>query len=204
MDTNSTQIGSSPSELHVPNADNEFNHEQLLSDGIILASQSSVPVAMRNMVPTQIPLVRNNPVRTNVTTRQEGRRRRRQRQRRRERRSERRRQELEQSQQLLHQRSIRQRRIRQRYERWQQHLIPWDHNREEERLRHQPQYQQRVAIYQSPMAQTPPRFADEWEQEQINDWEGFVILEQLISIQDELEQQRQIDVVEELLLEEEE
>jgi hypothetical protein len=206
MNTNSTQIGGSPSELHVPNADNEFNHEQLLSDGIVLASQSLVPLAMRNMVPTPIPLVPNNPVQTNVTTRQEGnrRRRQRQRQRRRERRNELRRQELEQRQQLLHQRNIRQQRRRQRYERWQQRLIQWEHNREQDRSSNQQQYQQRVAMYQRPTQQTPPRYADEWEEEQINDWEGFVILEQLISIQDELEQGRQIDAVEELLLEEEE
>jgi len=43
-----------------------------------------------------------------------------------------------------------------------------------------------------------------WEQEQINQIEGFVILEHLALIQDEIEQLRQIDAVQEILEEEEE
>lgn len=198
---NTSQIGGISSTENVSNRGESSTVDQLLPGEILLTREPLVAIATRNA---------NIPARNNVTRRQQHP------QGRRARRNELLRQEAERRQQVLQQRLIRRQRGQRRYERRQQRLLQRDpdleqarriqreHNREQERLRREQQYQQRVANYHPPMRQPSTRYADDWEEEQWNEWEAFVDLQQLISIQDELEQERHIDAAQELLLEDEE
>lgn len=127
------------------------------------------------MIPSQIPLIRPVSEHTNLSRRQIGRRRRRQRQRR---------QQQRQQRPIELQSQYRQQPRRQRFRLWFED--EWDHDNWG-RLGY-PEY---IEENTTPLLEVydwekmDPRIR--WEQEQLNELEGFVVLEQLAQIQDEIE-----------------
>ncbi|CAF1390282.1 unnamed protein product [Adineta steineri] len=141
------------------------------------------------------------------------------------------RQRQQQVQQQRRQRNTQQRhypsrssqRQQERYQRWQERSLQWEReeNRQPQR-RQRPNYDDRILYPSDPMEEPMDEIYNEplleaymwekldpeerWEQEQINELEGFAVLEhleQLALIQDELEQLQQIDHIERLQEEEE-
>jgi len=222
MNTNNSQIGNSPLENLFQNNNNQSDIDQLLSDVIVVNSQPLIQFnTTNNMIPSQIPLIPNAaPEHNNLSRRQEGRQRRRRRQRERRREAQRQRQQEEQPLQQQrrqhhgHQRS-RQRR-QERYERWQERLQQCEMetgDRWRQRFNDSPMpldsfdewmdeigLDQLLAEYDLEKINSKER----WEQEQLNELEGFVVLEQLALVHDEIEQMHQIDTVQKIKEEQEE
>ncbi len=182
MSANNSQIGNTPSELLFGNNENKSNLDQLLSVEIATTSQPLIQFTTTDMIPTEIPLIPHVPETSNITRRQEGRRRRRQRQR-----------PSELRLQQQHQREQRPRRLPSR---------TWSEiDREHEYLlsRGFPEYMEE---YLTPLLEEyvwekmDPK--TRWEQEQLYEFEGFVVLEHLALIQDENEQLHQIELLQKL------
>lgn len=210
MSTQNSQIAYTPSEALSENNQNESNIDQLLSVQIITTSQSSSMLFnTTNMIPSQIPMFSNTTEHNhnnnnNLTQRQEGRRRRERREalRQQQQEEQRRRRELLQ-QQHRHYRPQRGRQRRhERYVRWQERLRQWEMEADEQYQRRQEERFNR-RWHSSDSFAKPMDPKERWEQEQINELEGFVVLEQIELMQDELEQLEQIDYIQRLKEEDE-
>ncbi|CAF1526384.1 unnamed protein product [Adineta steineri] len=218
MNINSSQIPHSPTGSSSQNNENESNINQLLVAETIITSQSSpLSFNMTNMIPSQIPMITNTSEHNNLSQQREARRRRRQRNR--QRRQEQR-ETLQQQQQQRHYSSRSLQRRHERYQRWQERLRQWELERDQRRQ--QENYRDRILYPSDPMEEPMDEMYSEplleaymcdrmnpkerWEQEQINELEGFAVLEhleQLALMQHELEQLQQIDHIERLQEEEE-
>ncbi|CAF1585179.1 unnamed protein product [Adineta steineri] len=206
MNININQILLSPTGSSSPNNENESNINQLLVAETIITSQSSpLSFNMTNMIPSQIPMITNTAEHNNLSQRREARRRRRQRNR----------QPRQEQRETL-----RQQQRHERYQRWQERLRQWKRERDQRRQRENDR--DRI-LYPSDLMEEPmdemysePLLEaymwdkmnpnERWEQEQINELEGFAVLEhleQLALMQVELEQLQQIDHIERLQKEEE-
>ncbi|CAF4129464.1 unnamed protein product, partial [Rotaria sordida] len=93
MSTQPSQIGTAPTESITMETNNEGDFNQILTDELVILSQSSIQLNMTNMIPSQVPNI-PNPTTThqNLTDDEFRARRREARRRRRQRRAERRRQ----------------------------------------------------------------------------------------------------------------
>ncbi|CAF1284684.1 unnamed protein product [Adineta steineri] len=206
MTTNNSQIGNSPSTPSLENNASQSNINLLLLDEIHTTNESTLQFNEINMIPSQIPMLPNPSEHDNLTQRQETRRRRRQRQRQRRRE----RQELLRQERLQQQQQQRHHRQRNRQRRQQQHQWLYESRRGHynDFSEHPNPFEEPMdVIYNEPFLEAymwgrmDPM--ERWEQEQINDLEGFAALEQLILMQDELEQSEQIDRIQRLKEEEE-
>jgi hypothetical protein len=199
---NSSQIGHTPSEQIFENKTNEIDINQKLSTELVTTSQPFVQLNTTNMIPSPRQVIVNVPLHNNTTTRHEGRRIRRQRRRQRREEQQRIEQEL--------------RRERREYQRWQQQQqqppilqpIPQRSRTqseiEEERhyleSRGYPEYMEvfeNKLLEEYDLEKMDPK--ERWEQEQLNEFEGFAVLEQLLLIQDQIEQDNEIKDMEEML-----
>ena len=197
-----SQLGRVPSEASVDNQHTDTNINQLLTMAVVTTSQPLMEVVTTTIVVDATRAVQHVPADDNPTTRQLARRRRRQR--RRQRRRDRRRDMIQQQRQ----------RERQRW-------IPRSSSRDPPRVtytrghqrgRHSrdtfgnswENYHSRRAsadsaieeilldAYQSEIIDR----RDRWQQEQLDDFEGFVVLEKLQLLNDQTEQQENIDAEE--------
>ncbi|CAF1459906.1 unnamed protein product [Adineta steineri] len=194
MTANNSQYGNSPSTPSFENNASQSNINLLLLDEIHITNESTLQFNEINMIPSQMPAISNTLEHSNVTQRRESRRTRRQRRRQRWREQQEllrqeQSQEEEQQQQRYYQQQNLQRRQRQH---------EWYYERR--RRRRSSYFSEHLDSFEEPMDELykwPLLEAYEWEkmdpnerweQEQINELEGFAALEQLILIQDELEQ----------------
>jgi len=217
--TNSTQTGSSPLEPLAENNENRTNLNEILSRELLVISQKRVSFANTHLVPIPIPFIDDIRQVQQLTTRQISRRR----QRRRRRQRQRRQAALETHRSQEHQR--RQQILREQIRLWQQYQNSQgqtERSLQNNYQNNQPilEYQQ---ILELPGETNPPIFeypdlfhesandtlehhllnvydemqaVNHWEQEQINELEGFVAIEQLLLLQDEVEQIKQITAIE--------
>ncbi|CAF1335999.1 unnamed protein product [Rotaria sp. Silwood1] len=220
MSTQSTQIGAATTESITMVTNSEGDLNQILTDELVILSQSSIQLNMTNMIPSQVPNVPNpTTIHQNLTEDEFRARRRKARRRQRQRRAERRRQaRASQHQQRNQQREEgrSERRRRERYQRWQQRLA----EREQQEYDYSPRYEYRSRwerrreydlwsmdssdyfmddTYIEPLLEQydletgdPTYYRD---QENISVLEGMAALEQLMQMQDEIEQSQQIRTV---------
>ncbi len=207
MNANNSQIENTPLELLFGNNENTSNPYQLLSVEIATTSQPLIQFTTTNMIPSQIQLIPPVSETSNISKRQESRIRRRQRrcQRRRE------------------QREAEQRRRRRRRQPRPSELQPQQRHEPEQQSRHLPsrtwseihreqEYWWSVGFPEymeenlTPLLEAydwekmDPKIR--WDQEQLNELEGLVVLEQLALVQHENEQLHQIELVQKLQEEE--
>ena len=205
--------------------DNIEMNEIYSTELIMTSQSSVSLLNTTNMIPSQRPIIRSfGQPNTTTTQGQEGRRRRRQRQRqrRRQRREEQRR-EQERFRQALRRQAQRQRQ-QQRREDQERAQEQREHRPVETQQQQQnPLRSQWSTLWYRSRRRWPPSYEREysddteddpftealleaydwdkldpkerWEQEQMNEFEGFAALEQLLLMQDQLEQQNQIDAV---------
>ncbi|CAF1463910.1 unnamed protein product [Adineta ricciae] len=184
MSINSSQVGQTPLEPQSSNNSSQDAIVRLISNNTISTGHPSVEISERNMILSQIPVIPQVQHNIVLNTRQEGRRRRRQRQR------QRRRERLQALRQPNHQ--------YRRNTHWRSDTT-WDHL--------DPLEEPMDEIYNEPLLNAyewetmDPR--ERWDQEQINELEGFAALEYLQLIQDELEQEQNIEYTQQILEEEE-
>jgi hypothetical protein len=215
MSANSSQIGHTPSETLLQSNQNKSNIDQLLPEEMIITSQSLIPFTTTNMIPSQTPGIYNVAEPDIILTRRQLARRRqrqRRRQRKREQREERRLQQRQQRQQQEQQRLPRRHTRQQRYERRQERL----RQRQQERgtqPKPQPEHFNHILQYRTSFPRHMNEFEiqlelaytayrkeqDKWDQEQIWQIEGFAVLEQLASLQEEVEQLKQIDAAQKII-----
>jgi hypothetical protein len=192
MNANNSQKGDIPSELLFGNNQHNSHLDQLLSVKIETKSQPIIPFNPTNTIPSQILSVPHHSQQQNLTTRQIGQRRRRQRRRQR-RREEREAREAEAT--LPTNFQIPQQR-RATY-------IPdqtWAEMECEDTYWMSVGYQEYLEEQLTPVLESydweklDPKAR--WEQEEINELEGFVVLEQISLIQDQIEQSQQLRLLE--------
>ncbi len=199
MTANNSQIGNIPLEPLFGNNENKSNIDQLIFVEIATTSQPLIQFTAANMIPSQISLIPHVPETSNIKIRQEGRRGRRQhrRQRRREQREaaqrRRRRQRRPTELQLQQRHEPEQQPRRQRSRTWSE----IDREQEYWWSIGFPEYMEEnltplLEAYE--WEKMDPKIR--WEQEQLNELEGFIVSEKLALIDDENEQTRQIELFE--------
>jgi hypothetical protein len=199
MPDNCTQLGRVPSESSLGNHRTETNIDQILTIGIVTMDPSLQEVATTAVIVVdgtrQVP---NITVQNNQTTRQLARRRRRQRRRQRQR---------DRQQDMIHQQRQRQR----QRQNWMPVSPPQNRSRRdyipEQRIPRRVEEAFWNRSSQSPtdeivldaydLERTDPR--ERWEQEQLHEFEGFVVLEHLQRLTDEIEQTEHIGAEQQLL-----
>ncbi|KAF9761760.1 hypothetical protein NGRA_2405 [Nosema granulosis] len=192
MNINSTQTGHTPSEEIFDDNTNETDINQILSMELVTTSQLVILVNTTNMIPSQRPFIGNVPTLQNQqTTRQQ-----RRRQRRRERQRERRRQRREVERQQRQEERQRSQQERERYQRFRWMVEPeWD--RDYLAYIGFPEYMDEldhdILLEEYEWDKMGPK--QRWEQEQLNEFEGFVVLEQISLMQEEIEQPPAINVI---------
>ena len=221
MINNSSQISCIPSESIINNNSNEIDLNPLLSTELIITSQPVFQVNPLYMITNPIPTMnqRQQPQQPNTFTRRRAqqqrqqqqttaltqrqldrqRRRRRQRQRRRQRRAEQRRQQ--QGERPRNHEPVVQ-------WTWQPTIQIFNYEWTEEDYEHfnYPDYMDRSfndSVYESyELERLEPR--ERWEQEQLNELEGFAVLEQLLLMEHDIEEQNRMSLTSTIIIEEEE
>ena len=208
---NSSQTGHIPSEQIFADSTYPSNIDQMLSIELVTTtSQSWVQFNTANMIPSQTQFIPTVQQQNNLTIRHEGRRRRRQRQR--QRRRQQRQLEEQQRRQIERQQLQERQRRREQIEGQQPTTFQPSRILINHALDHDyweslgfPDYMDE--IYDDPLIEAyewekiGPK--ERWEHEQLNEFEGFAALEQLLLMQDEMEQENQINTMMKIVEEDE-
>ena len=201
MPHDNSQLGRVPSESPLDNQHTETNTDQLLTIDIVRRDPSSLEVETTTaIVVTTAPPLQNGTLPNTQTTRQLARRRRRQRRRQRQR---------DRQIDMIHQQHQRQRRnwgpetqLPMDYESGQSILRRLEENSWNRLCHAEPTPKQMdsptddALLDEYNLERLDPR--DTWEQKQLSEFEGFVILEHLQLLRDEIEQQQNIEAEERL------